>query len=217
LKEVQHINKSLHALADVISSLGQCRIFCLKLCNRRFEPLPKRSPINSFVSCIFFKLMVVLTLCSEQGYAYSISQFQTHVPSPGITWSAKSPQPFYKQDNSNWVFLLSHIFGTSKLKIAIIRHSLIAGGEGKMLMFCNVASEPQFVGESLCTLRFADKVNSTHIGSSRLTPFRSHHSNTTGFNSMNCSDLMRILTMIFNRACYSHRKSELVQSFGIRL
>lgn len=38
------------------------------------------------------------------------------------------------------------------------------GGDCKMLMFANLGSEPHFVGESLCTLRFADKVNSTHIG-----------------------------------------------------
>ena len=41
------------------------------------------------------------------------------------------------------------------------------GGDAKMLMVANVAPTAQAAAESLCSLRFAAKVNATHIGTAR--------------------------------------------------
>jgi kinesin family protein C1 len=41
------------------------------------------------------------------------------------------------------------------------------GGAGKALMLCNVSSDPASAAETLCTLRFAAKVNATEIGTAR--------------------------------------------------
>ena len=41
------------------------------------------------------------------------------------------------------------------------------GGDAKMLMVANVAPTAAAAAESLCSLRFAAKVNATHIGTAR--------------------------------------------------
>lgn len=38
------------------------------------------------------------------------------------------------------------------------------GGDSKTLMFVNVAPDPSSTGESLCSLRFAARVNACEIG-----------------------------------------------------
>lgn len=41
------------------------------------------------------------------------------------------------------------------------------GGDAKMLMVANVAPTAEAAAESLCSVRFAAKVNATHIGTAR--------------------------------------------------
>lgn len=41
------------------------------------------------------------------------------------------------------------------------------GGDAKTLMFLNIAPEPAAAPESLCSLRFAAKVNACEIGTAR--------------------------------------------------
>ncbi|GFZ07460.1 kinesin 2 [Actinidia rufa] len=56
----------------------------------------------------------------------------------------------------------SHIFSRVMKTVRVTSPCL--GGDSKTLMFVNVSPEPSSVGESLCSLRFAARVNACEIG-----------------------------------------------------
>lgn len=66
--------------------------------------------------------------------------------------------------NSKLTYLLQNSLGTSTL---IKIDSCFVGGNCKTLMFVNISPSMDNIGESLCSLRFATKVNSCHIGTAR--------------------------------------------------
>ena len=70
---------------------------------------------------------------------------------------------------SNMILMSSH-----KPKPLLYKQSYIfiwlqaaLGGDAKTLMFLNIAPEPSAAPESLCSLRFAAKVNACEIGTAR--------------------------------------------------
>jgi kinesin family protein C1 len=65
-------------------------------------------------------------------------------------------------------FLVTHLVGYDQLRCSNLLISLFnqpcLGGDSKTLMFVNVSPDPSSVGESLCSLRFAARVNACEIG-----------------------------------------------------
>jgi kinesin family member C2/C3 len=45
---------------------------------------------------------------------------------------------------------------------------VIAGGQAKTLMFVHISPEPEAVGETLSTLKFAERVATVELGSARV-------------------------------------------------
>lgn len=70
--------------------------------------------------------------------------------------------------NSRLTYLLQNSLGTPNDTCAYaFRGDSFVGGNCKTLMFVNVSPTAFSAGESLCSLRFAAKVNTTHIGQAR--------------------------------------------------
>lgn len=68
--------------------------------------------------------------------------------------------------NSKLTYLLQNSLGTLHRRLRQRAH-LVVGGNCKTLMFVNISPSVENLGESLCSLRFATKVNSCHIGTAR--------------------------------------------------
>lgn len=45
---------------------------------------------------------------------------------------------------------------------------VIAGGQAKTLMFVHISPEPEVTGETLSTLKFAERVATVELGSARV-------------------------------------------------
>jgi len=77
---------------------------------------------------------------------------------------------------SNPMTLLMQIVGTCISDCCMFNQPCL-GGDSKTLMFVNVAPDPSSTGESLCSLRFAARVNACEIGiPRRQTSMRSSDS-----------------------------------------
>ena len=59
--------------------------------------------------------------------------------------------------SDDWIYLNFKIFSKILLQPCL-------GGDSKTLMFVNISPDPASVGESLCSLRFAARVNACEIG-----------------------------------------------------
>lgn len=112
LKEAQHINKSLSALGDVISSLAQ-----------KNAHVPYR---NSKLTQL---LQDSLGMCC----------FENH----GLPFGCN--------------ILANHIC-----------FNILSGGQAKTLMFVHISPEPEALGETLSTLKFAERVSTVELGAARV-------------------------------------------------
>ncbi|TYK10281.1 kinesin-4 isoform X1 [Cucumis melo var. makuwa] len=112
LKEAQHINKSLSALGDVISSLAQ-----------KNAHVPYR---NSKLTQL---LQDSLGMCD----------FEIH----GLAIGCNT--------------LANHIC-----------FNILSGGQAKTLMFVHISPEPEALGETLSTLKFAERVSTVELGAARV-------------------------------------------------
>lgn len=114
LKEAQHINRSLSALGDVISSLAQK---------------------NSHVPYRNSKLTQLL-----QDSLGNLNEW--------VHWFS---------------FILSSILN---LRCGVV--CLFLGGQAKTLMFVHISPEADAVGETISTLKFAERVATVELGAARV-------------------------------------------------
>ena len=125
LKEAQHINKSLSALGDVISSLSQKNAHVpyrnsklTQLLQDSLGKILKTLITRCICVCMYTRIRILY-----KTYTYFHPNFCLYV---------------------------------------------ISGGSAKTLMFVHVSPEAETVGETISTLKFAERVGSVELGAARV-------------------------------------------------
>lgn len=52
--------------------------------------------------------------------------------------------------------------------IGFLVHDFLVGGQAKTLMFVHISPEPEAVGETISTLKFAERVSTVELGAARV-------------------------------------------------
>ncbi|TXG67355.1 hypothetical protein EZV62_008630 [Acer yangbiense] len=106
------------------------------------------------------------SLSSLSDVIFSLAKKEDHVP------FRNSKLTYLLQVMVCGIFIDAFLYGDIAYDLTI---TPCLGGDSKTLMFVNISPEPTSVGESLCSLRFAARVNACEIG----TPRRHTNTNTT--------------------------------------
>lgn len=115
LKEAQHINKSLSALGDVISSLAQ------------------KNPHVPYRNSKLTQLLQDSLGKEIDAYLAKMDMYQLYI---------------------------------FQVVLRLLIH--FSGGQAKTLMFVHISPEPDAVGETISTLKFAERVATVELGAARV-------------------------------------------------